>query len=254
MKHLPAVLIFFVAACAPAPTRPPQPTKAEVQARALLVQEREARLRAEREREEAERALAELRRKEAEERQPQAGKVELPPTIAAQPLEPQAEAEPSPQVAQPPAQVPQPPAEAAAAAPAEKPVIAAVKPRAQFNAFSALQLSEDLRKLRAETDMQSLYNERGWVLSLGAESLFEPGAAQLKPDAGQTLDRLADVLRHYAARGIVLDGPNTDRAQALKGALTARGIPDEGIAANGTGERIDFLVPHAHALSSGAGR
>src|SRR5687767_8571479 len=98
MRYLPALLVLSLAACAPAPirpTQPTQPTKVELEAQALT-----------QERERAQRALAEVRRKEAEARQPQAGKINLPPSIAARPLD----------------RKPEP-------APAEAPQIAAVQPR-----------------------------------------------------------------------------------------------------------------------------
>jgi outer membrane protein OmpA-like peptidoglycan-associated protein len=255
MKYLALILLVLsLAACAPAPVRPPPPAKAELEARAILVQEREARLRAERERAQAERALAEFKRREAEERAPRPGRINLPPTIAARPLEPEPRPEPLAAETKAPSPSTQP---VPAAAPAETPQIAAIQPKPVQRidpAAFAWQLSDDLRRLHSEADVQTLYIERGWVVSLGAEALFEPGEASLRTDVGKTLDRLARVLRHYAARGIVMEGPDAARAQAVKRALTARGIPEDGIAANGTGERIEFLIPHAQAFSAGAGR
>jgi outer membrane protein OmpA-like peptidoglycan-associated protein len=219
MRYLAALLVLSLAACAPAPTRPTQPTqptqptKAELEAQALT-----------QERDRAQRAQAEVRRKEAEARVPQTAKVKLPASIAARPLEPKPELEP---------------------APAEVPQIAAVQPRAveRINpAAYAWQLSDDLRQLRAQTEVQTLYDERGWVVSLGAETLFDPGEAHLKSDAQPALDKLARLLRHYAARGILMEGPDAARAQAVKHALAERGIPAQAIASSGTGERMEFLV------------
>jgi outer membrane protein OmpA-like peptidoglycan-associated protein len=90
--------------------------------------------------------------------------------------------------------------------------------------------------------VQTLYDERGWVVSLGAETLFDPGEAHLKSDTQPALDKLARLLRHYAARGILMEGPDAARAQAVKHALAERGIPAQAIASSGTGERIEFLV------------
>lgn len=229
MRYLAALLALFLAACAPAPVRPPQPSQAELEAKARLAQEQEALRLAELERAAAERELAERRRKEAEERKPYAGRITIQPDIAARPLEPK----PEPQPTEKPTE--------------EKAEPAVVQPRPvpqRVNPASfAWQLSDDLRQLHAQTDVQTLYNEKGWVVSLGAETLFAPGETQLKTDAEPALDKLARLLRHYAARGILMDGPDAERAQAVKRALTARGIPEEAIAANGTGERIEFLVP-----------
>jgi outer membrane protein OmpA-like peptidoglycan-associated protein len=183
----------------------------------------EAEQQAQRESEAAQLALAELKRKQAAARAPRAEKVHLPPSIEAQPLEPKAAPQPAsiekiPEVQPKPVQ------------------------RVNPSAF-AWQLSDDLRQLHAQTDVQTLYNEKGWVVSLGAEAFFAPGEAELRTDAEPALDKLARLLRHYAARGILMEGPDAARAQAVKRALTARGIPAKAIAANGTGERIEFVVP-----------
>lgn len=229
MRYLTALLVLSLAACVPAPVRPPQPSMAGLEAKARLAQEEALRL-AELEREATERKLAELRRKQAEERKPYAGRITIQPDVAARPLDPRT---PEP-VAKP-------------SKPVEMPQIAAVQPnpvQQRVNPASfAWQLSDDLRQLHTQMDVQTLYNEKGWVVSLGAEAFFEPGEAQLKTDAEPALDKLARLLRHYAARGILMEGPDAERAQAVKRALTARGIPEHAIAANGTGERIEFVVP-----------
>jgi outer membrane protein OmpA-like peptidoglycan-associated protein len=117
----------------------------------------------------------------------------------------------------------------------------------------AWQLSTDLRALQSHPGVETFYSDRGWVVSVPAEALFEPGESSIKPGEQDTLDSLARVLRHYAARGIVMDGPQAERAQALRRALAERGIPEQAITANGVGERVELLVPLSH-LSAGAGR
>ena len=248
MRYLAALLALSLAACAPAPVRPPQPSQAELEARARLAQEEEARRLAELEREAAERKLAELRRKQAEERKPYAGRITIMPDIPAQALDPvpaQPVAEPTPA---PAPQLEKAPAAVAKAAPRPP-----VEPAKVEYATMAWQLSNDLRSLHSHPDVQTFYSERGWVVSLPSEALFEPGDDSIKAGEQKMLDRLARVLRHYAARGIVMDGPEVQRAQAIRRALSERGIPEQAITANGVGERVEFLVPLSH-LSPGAGR
>lgn len=250
MKSVPfaAAALLLLAACVPAPIRPPSQPPAQYDTReAALAKEREARRLAELERARAERELAELKRRQVEARQPLSGKVSLSPSIAARPLDPAPAAIPVP--APVPEAIPAP-----VSTPRSAPQ-AAPEPARLDPAALAWQLSDDLRRLNTQVEVQTFYTEHGaWVLSLAAETLFEPGEASLRSEARGTLDRLARVLRHYATRVIVMEGPDAVRAQAVKRALTERGIPGDGIAANGTGERIEFVVPQAQALNAGAGR
>jgi outer membrane protein OmpA-like peptidoglycan-associated protein len=269
MKYaLALAATLLLAACAPAPVRPPPAVLPQADAQALAaVKQREALREAELERE-----RAELRRREAEARQPRTGAVRLAPSIAAQPLEPVAApvVEPAAAPVVEPAAAPAvEPAGAPAVEPPQeplepgKPEVAKVQPaktdplksepaRLEPARIDPWQLSNDLRRLHTRVEVQTFYNERGWVVSLAAESLFEPGEANIREGGQDTLDRLARVLRHYAARGIVMDGPELERAQAIRRALSERGIPEQAITANGVGERVEFLVPHA-GLNAGAG-
>jgi outer membrane protein OmpA-like peptidoglycan-associated protein len=205
---------------------------------------------------ERERAAAEERRQ----REPQTGKVTVPEPVAAQPLAAIEEkpVEPAaPAVAPAPAATPAPPA-----APAEKPRLASAIDYGSL----ALQLSRDLRALRAEVEtLQTLHTPRGWVLSVDAAELFPAGEAGITPEAARKLDPLARVLAHYAARGIVIDRLEGEdnvaeslaasRAEALRTGLEAHGIPAERIAARTTGERLEFLVPNdEQAFNAAAGR
>jgi len=245
---------LLLAACVPAPVRPVQPDadiagKSEAQRQAL-------------ERERLAREQAELRRKEAEARQPVPGTISTRPSIAAHALEPI----PAPSVEERPAPAAEPaPAPATQPLPAPKPtpapkaepsklVKAAPKsdPAKVDYATMAWQLSTDLRSLQSVPDVETFYNDRGWVVSVPAEALFDRGGTSIKAGEGATLDSLARVLRHYAARGIVMDGPEAERAQAIRRALSERGIPEQAITANGVGERVEFVVPFA-GLNAGAG-
>ena len=235
---------LLLAACVPAPVRPvqPQPVNHSQDAPATMERERVAR------------EEAELKRREAEARQPVAGKISSRPSIAAQTLQPdptQSTEERGAPVQQPvtvPKAIPQP--ELAMAKPSPRPKVAPAK---VDYATMAWQLSSDLRKLQSHPDVQTFYNERGWVVSLPAEALFEPGETSIKAGEQETLDSLARVLRHYVPRGILMDGPQVERAQQIRRALAERGIPEQAITANGVGERLEFVVPLSR-LNAGAGR
>jgi outer membrane protein OmpA-like peptidoglycan-associated protein len=255
-------LYLLLAACllgAASCTTAPQVDRAAQAREAQLreAQKREAEMREAQAREAQRLAEMERERLAAEERrqrEPQTGKVTVPEPIAAQPL---AAIEEKPVLPATPAAVPAP-----AEAPAEKPRLAS----AIDHSTLALQLSRDLRALRAEVEtLQTLHTPRGWVLSVDAAELFPAGEAGLMPEATRKLDPLARVLAHYAARGIVIDRLEgqvemTDslaesRAQALRNGLEAHGIPGERIAARTTGERLEFLVPNdEQAFNAAAGR
>ena len=95
--------------------------------------------------------------------------------------------------------------------------------------------AERLRKQLA--DLQARQTERGLVLTLG-DVLFDVDRAELKPGAALPLDRLATFLRDNPARRVVLEGHadsagssgynwqlSERRAEAVRVALLARGVP-----------------------------
>jgi outer membrane protein OmpA-like peptidoglycan-associated protein len=104
-------------------------------------------------------------------------------------------------------------------------------------------------KLQQElTDLQAKQTDRGMVLTLG-DVLFDTGRAELKAGAFSTLDRLATFLRQNPERTVAIEG-HTDsvgsdsfnqslserRAQAVRVALTSRGIDSGRVTAAGMGE------------------
>lgn len=112
---------------------------------------------------------------------------------------------------------------------------------AQANA-RAESLEARLKQLQAEQ------TERGLLVTLG-DVLFEFGKAQLLPTAGARLDQLADFLKQYPDRKLLIEG-HTDsvgsvaanqtlsqrRAQAVQQALTSRGIDTSRITVRGYGK------------------
>lgn len=114
---------------------------------------------------------------------------------------------------------------------------------------AATAASAQAAKLRKElADLQAQQTDRGMVLTLG-DVLFDTGRAELKSGAFSTVDRLATFLRENPERRVAIEG-HTDsvgsdsfnlslsqrRADALRAALTSRGVDGTRITAQGMGE------------------
>jgi outer membrane protein OmpA-like peptidoglycan-associated protein len=104
-------------------------------------------------------------------------------------------------------------------------------------------------QLQAEVDaLKAKQTDRGLVLTLG-DVLFDTGRASLNPGAAMKLDRLAAFLNEHPDRRVQIEGftdsvggdaYNQDlserRAEAVKAALTMRGIDSSRIATEGYGK------------------
>jgi outer membrane protein OmpA-like peptidoglycan-associated protein len=104
-------------------------------------------------------------------------------------------------------------------------------------------------QLQAEVDqLKAKQTDRGIVLTLG-DVLFDTGRASLNPGAAVKLDRLAAFLNEHPDRRVQIEGftdsvggdaYNQDlserRAEAVKAALTMRGIDSSRIATEGYGK------------------
>jgi len=104
-------------------------------------------------------------------------------------------------------------------------------------------------QLQAEVDaLKAKQTDRGIVLTLG-DVLFDTGRASLNPGAAMKLDRLASFLNEHPDRHVQIEGftdsvggdaYNQDlserRAEAVKAALTMRGIDSSRIATEGYGK------------------
>jgi outer membrane protein OmpA-like peptidoglycan-associated protein len=104
-------------------------------------------------------------------------------------------------------------------------------------------------QLQAEIDqLKAKQTDRGLVLTLG-DVLFDTGRASLSPGAAAKLDRLAAFLNEHPDRRVQIEGftdsvggdaYNLDlserRAEAVKAALTMRGIDPSRIATEGYGK------------------
>jgi outer membrane protein OmpA-like peptidoglycan-associated protein len=113
---------------------------------------------------------------------------------------------------------------------------------------AAAELSAEVKRLEAElADVSAKHTERGWVLTLRNELLFESGTT-LKESSSRALDNLAQFMRKYPDRDIAIEGFTDSagprdanerlserRAQAIKFALVQRGIEPHRIDARGYG-------------------
>lgn len=113
----------------------------------------------------------------------------------------------------------------------------------------AAKLAAEMQRLQSEvSELKTQQTERGWVLTLRDEVLFDVGQATLKPGAEKALENLAQLMRREPDRRITIEGFTDStgsldtnlrlserRAQAVKQALMARGIGAERIEARGYG-------------------
>jgi outer membrane protein OmpA-like peptidoglycan-associated protein len=119
----------------------------------------------------------------------------------------------------------------------------------QQQSTAAAELAAEVKRLEVElADVRAKQTERGWVLTLKNELLFDSAAATLKPGAHRALDNLAQFLRKYPDRDIAIEGFTDStgskevnqrlserRAAAVKDALVLRGIEARRIDARGYG-------------------
>jgi outer membrane protein OmpA-like peptidoglycan-associated protein len=109
----------------------------------------------------------------------------------------------------------------------------------------------EIRVLETElAELQADRTERGLVVTLGDEILFDVDEAELKPGGMQRLARVAEFLRQNPDRNVLIEG-HTDstapdaynlalsqrRANAVEDFLIAQGVDPTRISATGYGER-----------------
>lgn len=122
--------------------------------------------------------------------------------------------------------------------------------QAQAQAREAQAAKEQLAQTQQQlADLKAKQTERGMVVTLGANVLFDTGSATLKPGADVSLDRLATYLRAHPQTRIMVEGFTDSRgsdeyndalsqrrAQAVANALTTRGVSPDAIRAIGRGK------------------
>jgi outer membrane protein OmpA-like peptidoglycan-associated protein len=110
-------------------------------------------------------------------------------------------------------------------------------------------LAAQVRRLQAQVaELQARETERGWILTLGSDLLFDLGQATLKPGGRRALANLARFMREHPERKIVIEGftdnsgsPQANqrlsqrRAEAVREALVREHIEPTRILARGLG-------------------
>jgi outer membrane protein OmpA-like peptidoglycan-associated protein len=111
-------------------------------------------------------------------------------------------------------------------------------------------LGAELRRLQSEvSELKARQTERGWVLTLTNDLLFDTGKATLKPGGKRAVEKLAQFMREHPDRDISIEGFTDSsgpddvnrslserRAEAVKQALVARGVETNRIDARGYGQ------------------
>ena len=111
-------------------------------------------------------------------------------------------------------------------------------------------LTAEVRRLEAQVaELKAHETERGWILTLGNDVLFDVGRSTLKPSGRRAIAQLARFMREHPDRKIVVEGFTDDRgspqynrqlserrAQAVREALVHEGIDPKRIAARGLGD------------------
>ena len=119
-------------------------------------------------------------------------------------------------------------AAAAAAAEEQQRALLAANEVQEREAAAAAAAAERNRELEAQlSDLQAKQTERGIVLTLG-DVLFDTAQATLKPGAASTVDRLAQFMRDYPDRQVMIEGHTDARGSddvqsRLIGASRGRG-------------------------------
>jgi outer membrane protein OmpA-like peptidoglycan-associated protein len=115
----------------------------------------------------------------------------------------------------------------------------------------AAQAQAEAQRLAAQLEnVQAKQTDRGTVLTLGGDVLFDTGRANLKPGAQRSIEQIASFLEQHPDRRVQIDGftdsQGTDdynlelsqkRADAVAMAIIQRGIEAQRVQATGYGEQ-----------------
>lgn len=123
---------------------------------------------------------------------------------------------------------------------------------AQASASDAQQQAAQLQQRL--TELQAKQTERGMLVTLG-DVLFESGRSEVKPGAQNSLGKLADFLKQYPTRHILIEG-HTDnigsasyneglsqrRASAVESSLMRMGVPANRVTTAGYGKEYPIAA------------
>jgi outer membrane protein OmpA-like peptidoglycan-associated protein len=116
---------------------------------------------------------------------------------------------------------------------------------------SSEELGAEVRRLSSQVpELRASEGERGWVLSLRNELLFDSGDAALRPGGRRAIDNLARVLRQHPERNVLIEGYSDEaggdesnrrlserRAHTVRNALVLAGVDAERLVARGAEAR-----------------
>jgi outer membrane protein OmpA-like peptidoglycan-associated protein len=128
--------------------------------------------------------------------------------------------------------------------------LARAKAAQESQAVANRQLADEVLRLQAQVrDLEARQTQRGWVITLGSDLLFDVGRATHKPGGRRAIQNLARIMRNEPERNIVIEGFTDDRgpdevnqrlserrAQAVRAALVQQGVEASRIEARGLGE------------------
>lgn len=128
--------------------------------------------------------------------------------------------------------------------------LARAKAAQESQAVANRQLAEEVRRLQAQVqELEARQTQRGWVITLGSDLLFDVGRATLKPGGRRAVENLARIMRNEPERNIVIEGFTDEsgreeanqrlserRAHAVRNALVQSGVAASRIVARGLGE------------------
>jgi len=115
----------------------------------------------------------------------------------------------------------------------------------------AAQAQAEAQRLAAQLEnVQATQTERGTVLTLGGDVLFDTGRADLKPGAQRPIEQIATFLEDHPERQVQIEGFTDDqgtddynlelsqkRADAVAMAIIQRGVEAQRVSATGYGEK-----------------
>jgi outer membrane protein OmpA-like peptidoglycan-associated protein len=124
-------------------------------------------------------------------------------------------------------------------------------------------------------ELDARQSERGWVLAIAPDLMFDRGESTLKPGGRRALESVARVLRQHPERNILVEGFAADasgddsarhlserRAHAVRNALVLAGVDGANIVARGAGPmengpaaRVQIVIaPEPAAAATGGSR